>query len=187
MKIKVAESWGCCEANDLHRTALARRVVGDAAGLHVDANGGHTRKQAVRMAAAMTDFGGIWLEEPVFPDDLTGLREVRDAVAADAAAGEYGYDLPYFARMAASGGVDCLQADVTRCGGITVWLRAAALAEGLGLHTSGHCAPHVRAHVTAAVPMMPHGSRARGPGATGPASTAASTVRGTTTPIGTCR
>ncbi|MFE1250179.1 enolase C-terminal domain-like protein [Streptomyces sp. NPDC058735] len=156
VKIKVAESWGRCEARDLHRTALARRTVGDGADLYVDANGGYTRKQAVRMAAAMTDLGVTWLEEPVSSDDLTGLRAVRDAVTADVAAGEYGYDLPYLTRMAASGAVDCLQADVTRCGGITVWLRAAAVAEGLGLHISGHCAPHLHAHVAAAVPNTRH-------------------------------
>ncbi|MFE7900413.1 enolase C-terminal domain-like protein [Streptomyces sp. NPDC057424] len=156
VKIKISESWGQHEARDLHRTRLARRIVGDAAELYVDANGGYTRKQAVRMAAATADLGVTWLEEPVSSDDLTGLRVVRDAVRADVAAGEYGYDLPYLARMAASGAVDCLQADVTRCGGITVWLRAAAVAEGLGLHISGHCAPHLHAHVAAAVPNTRH-------------------------------
>jgi L-alanine-DL-glutamate epimerase-like enolase superfamily enzyme len=156
VKIKIAESWGRHEARDLHRTLLARRAVGDAAELYVDANGGYTRKQAVRVAAATADLGVIWLEEPVSSDDLAGLREVRDAVTADVAAGEYGYDLPYFARMAASGAVDCLQADVTRCGGVTGWLRAAAVAEGLGLHISGHCAPHLHAHVAAAVPNTRH-------------------------------
>ncbi|GAB2953888.1 enolase C-terminal domain-like protein [Streptomyces sundarbansensis] len=156
VKIKVAESWGRCEARDLHRTALARRIAGDTAELYVDANGGYTRKQAVRMAASMAGLGVIWVEEPVSSDDLTGLRAVRDAVTADVAAGEYGYDLPYFARMAASEAVDCLQADVTRCGGITTWLRAAAVAEGLGLHISGHCAPHLHAHAAAAVPNTRH-------------------------------
>ncbi|MEZ7005283.1 enolase C-terminal domain-like protein [Streptomyces sp. AD55] len=156
VKIKVGESWGRREARDLHRARLARRTVGDAAELYVDANGGYTRKQAVRVAAALADLGIGWLEEPVSSDDLTGLRVVRDAVAADVAAGEYGYDLPYLTRMAASGAVDCLQADVTRCGGVTVWLRAAAVAEGLGLHVSGHCAPHLHAHVAAAVPNTRH-------------------------------
>ncbi|MFF5343526.1 enolase C-terminal domain-like protein [Streptomyces althioticus] len=156
VKIKVAESWGREEVRDLHRTALARRVVGDTAELYVDANGGYTRKQAVRMAAATADLGVTWLEEPVSSDDLSGLRDVRHAVTADVAAGEYGYDLPYFVRMATAGAVDCLQADVSRCGGITVWLRAAAVAEGLGLHISGHCAPHLHAHVAAAVPNTRH-------------------------------
>ncbi|GGZ02668.1 enolase C-terminal domain-like protein [Streptomyces poonensis] len=156
VKIKIGESWGRREARDLARARLARRVVGDAAELYVDANGGYTRKQAVRVAAALADLGVTWLEEPVSSDDLDGLREVREAVTADVAAGEYGYQLPYFARMAASGAVDCLQADVTRCGGVTVWLRAAAVAEGLGLHISGHCAPHLHAHAAAAVPNTRH-------------------------------
>ena len=54
-------------------------------------------------------------------DDLEGLRLVRDAAppGVDVTAGEYGYDLPYFRRMLDAGAVDCLQADVTRCGGIT--------------------------------------------------------------------
>ncbi|MFB8758829.1 enolase C-terminal domain-like protein [Streptomyces sp. NPDC059852] len=156
VKIKVAESWGRRETRDLHRVALTRRTVGDAAEVYVDANGGYTRKQAVRMASAMAGLGVGWLEEPVSSDDLTGLRAVREAVSADVAAGEYGYDLPYLTRMAASGAVDCLQADVTRCGGVTVWLRAAAVAEGLGLHISGHCAPHLHAHVAAAVPNTRH-------------------------------
>ncbi|MEU3663719.1 enolase C-terminal domain-like protein [Streptomyces sp. NPDC032940] len=156
VKIKVAEDWGRREARDLDRTELARRTVGDTAELYVDANGGYTRKQAVRVAASLDGLGVTWLEEPVSSDDLTGLRQVRDAVAPDVAAGEYGYGLPYLTRMAASGAVDCLQADVSRCGGITVWLRAAAVAEGLGLHVSGHCAPHLHAHVAAAVPNTRH-------------------------------
>ncbi|MBV9022439.1 MAG: mandelate racemase, partial [Streptomycetaceae bacterium] len=47
-------------------------------------------------------------------------------------------------------------ADVTRCGGITIWLRAAALAEAHGLQISGHCAPHAHAHAAAAIPNLRH-------------------------------
>ena len=97
-----------------------------------------------------------WFEEPVSSDDLDGLREVRDQVAPDVAAGEYGYDLPYFARMVDAQAVDCLQVDVTRCGGITEWLRAAAVAAARGLQVSGHCAPNLHAHVAAAVPNVRH-------------------------------
>ncbi|MFP8905974.1 enolase C-terminal domain-like protein [Streptomyces atacamensis] len=156
VKIKIAESRGRREGRDLERIALARETVGDVAELYVDANGGYTRKQAIRIAAAFAGAGVTWLEEPVSSDDIEGLREVRDGVLADVAAGEYGYDLPYLARMAAAGAVDCLQADVTRCGGVTVWLRAAAVAESLGLEISGHCAPHLHAHAAAAVPNLRH-------------------------------
>ncbi|UNO38849.1 enolase C-terminal domain-like protein [Streptomyces sp. MST-110588] len=156
VKIKIGESWGRCPDHDLERVRRARRVIGDGCELYVDANGGYGAKQAIRMADRFADQGVLWFEEPVSSDDLAGLRRVRDAVAPDVAAGEYGYDLRYLARMAASGGVDCLQADVTRCGGITVWLKAAAVAESLGLEISGHCAPHAHAHVCAAVPNLRH-------------------------------
>jgi L-alanine-DL-glutamate epimerase-like enolase superfamily enzyme len=154
VKIKIGEDEGRNESRDLARTELAREVIGDRRDLYVDANGAYTRKQAVRMGRGLAELGVSWFEEPVSSDDLAGLALVRDAVTADVTAGEYGYDLPYFARMAPS--VDCLQADATRCGGITVWLRAAAVAEAHGLQLSAHCAPHVHAHPGAAVPNMRH-------------------------------
>jgi hypothetical protein len=85
---------------------------------------------------------------------LAGLRAVRDAVPSEVAAGEYGYDLTYFAAMVDS--VDCLQADVTRCGGITEFLRVAALAEAHGRDVSAHGAPHLHAAVMAAIPNGRH-------------------------------
>ncbi|MEU5716352.1 enolase C-terminal domain-like protein [Streptomyces sp. NPDC020403] len=156
VKIKIGESWGAAEDRDRERVARARRSVGDRTELYVDANGAYGRKQAVRMARHLDAHGVTWFEEPVSSDDLAGLAAVRAAVAADVAAGEYGYSLPSFHHMLAAGAVDCLQADVTRCGGITVWLRAAALAEAAGIEISGHCAPHVHAHVAASVPNLRH-------------------------------
>jgi L-alanine-DL-glutamate epimerase-like enolase superfamily enzyme len=156
VKIKIGESWGTAEARDLARIAFARNVIGPGAELYVDANGGYTRKQAVRMAHAMAEHDVTWFEEPVSSDDLDGLREVRDQVDPDVTAGEYGYDLTYFARMVDAQAVDCLQVDVTRCGGITEWLRAAAVAAARGLQVSGHCAPNLHAHVAAAVPNFRH-------------------------------
>jgi len=156
VKIKIGESWGTAETRDLARIAFARKVIGQEAELYVDANGGYARKQAVRMARAMAEHDVTWFEEPVSSDDLDGLREVRDQVAPDVTAGEYGYDLPYFARMVDAQAVDCLQVDVTRCGGITEWLRAAAVAAARGLQVSGHCAPNLHAHVAAAVQNFRH-------------------------------
>jgi L-alanine-DL-glutamate epimerase-like enolase superfamily enzyme len=156
VKIKIGESWGTAETRDLARIAFARKVIGQEAELYADANGGYARKQAVRMARAMAEHDVTWFEEPVSSDDLDGLREVRDQVAPDVTAGEYGYDLPYFARMVDAQAVDCLQVDVTRCGGITEWLRAAAVAAARGLQVSGHCAPNLHAHVAAAVPNLRH-------------------------------
>jgi L-alanine-DL-glutamate epimerase-like enolase superfamily enzyme len=156
VKIKIGESWGCDTGRDLERMRQARAVIGEGTELFVDANGGYGRKQAIRVMSAAADLDVRWLEEPVSSDDLDGLREVRDAVQADVTAGEYGCDLTYFRRMCAAGAVDCLQADVSRCGGITEWLRAAAVAASYGLEISGHCAPHLHAAVAAAVPNLRH-------------------------------
>jgi L-alanine-DL-glutamate epimerase-like enolase superfamily enzyme len=156
VKIKIGQSWGTSTGRDLDRMRQARAAIGEQTELFVDANGGYGRKQAIRVMRAAADLDVRWFEEPVSSDDLDGLREVRDAVAPDVTAGEYGYDLFYFRRMCAAGAVDCLQADVSRCGGITEWLRTAAVAASYGLDISGHCGPHLHAHAAAATPNLRH-------------------------------
>lgn len=156
VKIKIGESWGTEVARDLDRMVQARAMVGPEVELFVDANGGYGRKQAIRVIRAAAELDIRWFEEPVSSDDLDGLREVRDAVSPDVAAGEYGSDLAYFRRMCAAGAVDCVQADVSRCGGVTEWLRVAAIAAAHNLEISGHCAPHLHAHVAMATANVRH-------------------------------
>lgn len=125
------------------RVRAAREVIGSNVELFVDANGAYTRKQALAMAEKFAEFGVNWFEEPVIADDLAGLRLIRDRAPAgmDIAAGEYGYDLGYFHRMLDSQAVDVLQADVTRCSGITGFLQVAALCDAYHVPLSAHCAP----------------------------------------------
>jgi L-alanine-DL-glutamate epimerase-like enolase superfamily enzyme len=156
VKIKIGESWGRAQDRDLARVREARDLVGDDVELYVDVNGGYTVGQAGRVAAALDDLDVRWFEEPVSSDNLAGLRNVRQRAAADVTAGEYGYDLAYFQRMLAAEAVDCLQVDVTRCGGITELLRIAALANAHGLQVSGHCAPHQHVAALLAVPNLRH-------------------------------
>ncbi|WP_083501850.1 enolase C-terminal domain-like protein [Sphaerimonospora mesophila] len=156
VKIKIGESWGTEPLRDLHRVALARKVIGPDAELYVDANGGYTAKQAVRLERRMRDHDVRWFEEPVSSDDLAGLRLVRERSEADVAAGEYGGDQVYFTRMCAAGAVDCLQIDATRCGGYTGWFAAAAVAAGHNLQVSAHCAPNLHLPAAAATPGLRH-------------------------------
>ena len=97
----------------------------------MDANGAYDRKQALGFAEAFAGLGVRWFEEPVSSDDLAGLRLLRDRApgSMQIAAGEYGYTPYYFRAMLEAGAVDVLQADATRCGGITGFLRAAALCD----------------------------------------------------------
>lgn len=154
VKIKIGESWGRAVHRDLERVALTRDKVGDDVEVFVDANGGYSAGQARRVAERLIEWGVSWFEEPVSSDDLAGLAAVRVPGGPDVAAGEYGYDLPYFARMLPV--VDCLQVDVTRCGGFTEWRRAAALAAAANRDVSAHCAPNLSAHAGVATPNFRH-------------------------------
>ena len=131
---------------DVARVRVARDAIGDAR-LFVDANGAYSRKQALALAKAFADLGVSWFEEPRPSHDLEGLHLLRDRAPAgmDIAAGEYGYDLIYFRRMLQAGAVDVLQADATRCAGISGLLDAAALCTAFDLPLSSHCAPALHA------------------------------------------
>jgi L-alanine-DL-glutamate epimerase-like enolase superfamily enzyme len=138
---------------DRDRVRAARQAIGDDVELFVDANGAYDRKQALEQAARFAVDGVTWFEEPVSSDDLEGLRLIRDRAPAgmQIAAGEYGYDVQYFRRMAEAGAVDVLQADATRCCGITGFLRAGAICDAWCLPMSAHTAPALHAHVCCAV------------------------------------
>jgi L-alanine-DL-glutamate epimerase-like enolase superfamily enzyme len=143
---------------DVQRVRLAREAIGSTPELFVDANGAYSRKQALAQAERFIEFDVTWFEEPVSSDDLPGLRLMRDRGPAgmDIAAGEYGYDAGYFLRMLEAGAVDVLQADATRCGGITGFLRAAAVCDAFHLPLSAHTAPTLHAHLGCAAPRVRH-------------------------------
>jgi len=154
VKLKV----GRCATADIARIEVARDAVGADVALFIDANGAYSRKQALGIAGAAVDLGVTWFEEPVSSDDLEGLRLLRDRAPApiEIAAGEYGYDTAYFARMLAAGAVDVLQADATRCGGVTGFLQVASLCAAAGIPLSAHTAPALHAAVCCAAPGVRH-------------------------------
>jgi L-alanine-DL-glutamate epimerase-like enolase superfamily enzyme len=145
-------------AIDRDRVAAAREAIGDEVDLFVDANGAYDRKVALAQARYFPEHRVTWFEEPVSSDDLEGLRLLRDRAPGgmEIAAGEYGYDIGYFRRMLDAGSVDVLQADATRCGGVTGFLKAAALADAWGLPLSAHTAPHLHAHLCCAASRARH-------------------------------
>jgi L-alanine-DL-glutamate epimerase-like enolase superfamily enzyme len=153
VKMKV----GTDPTKDVERVSRARSAVGSAE-LFVDANGAYATKQALHFAERFAELGVTWFEEPVSSDDLGGLRLLRDRTPPqiEIAAGEYGYELIYFRRLLEAGAVDVLQADATRCCGITGFLRAAALADAHMVPLSAHTAPALHLHVCCAAPRLRH-------------------------------
>ncbi|HTQ35785.1 MAG TPA: enolase C-terminal domain-like protein [Steroidobacteraceae bacterium] len=154
VKMKVGRVPG----EDAARVRAAREVTGEGCELFVDANGAYTRKQALQAAECFAACDVRWFEEPVSSDDLAGLRLLRDRVppGMQVAAGEYGYDLPYFRRMLEAGAVDVLQADATRCAGFTGFLAVDALCAARCLGLSAHTAPSLHAHVACACAAACH-------------------------------
>lgn len=144
---------------DPSRLTAARNAVGDSVELFTDANGALSPKQARYWAERFHDEWDVrWFEEPVSSGDLPGLRHVREHGPAglEIAAGEYAFVPRDFTNLLDPPAVDCLQADITRCGGVTGVLTVSGLATGHQLDLSAHCAPAVSAHAFCAVERLRH-------------------------------
>lgn len=143
---------------DPDRVASARKAIGSRCRLFVDANGGYSVMQAIELAHCFAQQGVSWFEEPVSSDNLVGLDQVRRRapLGMDIAAGEYGYTAWYFKRMLDAQAVTILQADCTRCGGISGFLDAASLCWAHNVPLSSHCGPSMHLHVCCAVPRAVH-------------------------------
>lgn len=152
MKMKV----GSHPKKDVQRVKDAREVLDDKVQLMIDANGAYTAKQALQKAEEVVQYNVTWFEEPVSSDNLEGLHFIREHSPAqiNIAAGEYGYNLPYFEAMLKAQAVDVLQADATRCGGISGFMKAGFLAEARQLPFSAHCAPALHLHAAVCLPSF---------------------------------
>jgi L-alanine-DL-glutamate epimerase-like enolase superfamily enzyme len=143
---------------DVGRVAAARAAIGPAAELFVDANGAYPRKVALAQAERFVASDVSWFEEPVYHLDLAGLRLCRDRapVTMEISVGEYGYDPVDFVQIIEAGAVDVLQADASRCEGITGLMLVDALCEAHNLPLSTHCAPSLHVHPACAAKRVRH-------------------------------
>lgn len=150
VKIKIGRE----PSKDVQRVEWARKAIGENVHLFVDANGAYNIKQAIDKANEFSAYSVSWFEEPVTSDNLSGLQNIKNHVAApmQIAAGEYGYNIFYFKNMLEAGSVDVLQADATRCGGISNFIIAAHLAAGFQIPFSSHCAPALHLHAALSIP-----------------------------------
>src|SRR4051794_17279206 len=153
VKIKVGRDPG----SDPERLDTAREAIGPNVELMVDANGAFDRMEALSWGQRYHEEWNVtWFEEPVSSEDLEGMAFVRDHAPPGIAiaAGEYAWDLADLARMAPC--VDVLQADVTRCGGVTAFIRADGIARAHGIPLSAHCAPAASLHPCCACESLAH-------------------------------
>lgn len=155
---RVKMKIGTHPEDDLERVKQAREAIGPDTQLFVDANGAYSRTQALKFAEEFAKLGVVWFEEPVPSDDPEGLHFLRDRAPAgmDIAAGEYGFHPAYFRRMLEAEAVDVLQADASRCEGITGFLAVAALCQSRLMPLSAHCAPSLHVAPCCAAQPLRH-------------------------------
>lgn len=140
---------------DVERILAVREAIGPDVELMVDANGKYAAKEAITLAQQVAD-ATTYFEEPVPSDALSEMALVRRSIPQDVAAGEYGYDPWCFRDILQAQAVDVLQADATRCLGITGFLVAGHAAYASQVRFSSHTAPSIHAHAGCGVPQLSH-------------------------------
>jgi L-alanine-DL-glutamate epimerase-like enolase superfamily enzyme len=138
---------------DVARVTAAVKALNGRSELFVDANGAYTRKQALRKAQEFGDLGVTWFEEPVTSDDRVGLHLMVEHAPPimNIAAGEYCYVLDDARLLLEAQAVDVLQADVTRCGGVTNFLKIGNVCETYHFPLSAHTSPSLHATLCCAL------------------------------------
>ena len=137
---------------EVARVRAVQEAVGPHVQVMVDATESWNAAQAVASGRALQEAGIVWLEDPVSHQNLTGLAHLTQVLDVPIAAGEHLFGLDPFQKTFEAGAVDIAIMDLARVGGITPWIKVAALAEARGIPVAGHVIPEVHVHLLAAIP-----------------------------------
>jgi mandelate racemase len=138
---------------DLHMLRAVKNEIGPEITLMVDFNQALSVAEAIRRGQMIDEEGGVfWIEEPVRADDFSGCSQVRREVRTPIQIGENFMGPEQMWQALAAGACDYVMPDAQRIGGVTGWMRAAALAQGAGIEMSSHLFPEVSCHLLAATP-----------------------------------
>jgi L-alanine-DL-glutamate epimerase-like enolase superfamily enzyme len=142
-------------AEDLRRVAAVREHLGDGVPLMVDANQQWDRPTAMRVGRALEEFDLVWIEEPLDAYDVEGHAELTRSLTTAVASGEMLTSVGEHYELIRAAAVDVLQPDAPRVGGITQFLKLAALADHHHLQLAPHFAMEIHVHLAAAYPREP--------------------------------
>ena len=149
LKIKIGDAG---LEKDVATVAALREMVGDDIRIMVDFNQSRTVPEAIRRIERLAAFDLEWVEEPVPAEDLNGHAEVRAATDVPIQTGENWWFAQDMAKAIDAGASDLAMPDVMKIGGVTGWLKAAALAEAASLPVSSHAFVEASAHLLAVTP-----------------------------------
>ena len=140
-------------ADDLAALRAVKKAIGPEITLMVDFNQALSVAEAVKRGRMIDDEGGVfWIEEPVRADDFAGCAKVAREVATPIQIGENFMGPEQMAQAIAAGACDYVMPDAQRIGGVSGWMRAAALAQAAGLEMSSHLFPEASAQLLAVTP-----------------------------------
>jgi mandelate racemase len=138
---------------DLEALRAVKKAIGPDVTLMVDFNQSLTVAEALRRGRMIDEEGGVlWIEEPVRADDFAGNARIARELATPVQIGENFMGPEQMVQALAAGACDYVMPDAQRIGGVTGWMRAAALAQGAGMEMSSHLFPEVSCHLLAVTP-----------------------------------
>ena len=140
-------------ADDLQAVRAVKKAIGPGVTLMVDFNQALSVADALRRGRMIDDEGGVaWIEEPIRADDYAGCSRIRNEIRTPIQLGENFMGPEQMAQALAAGACDYCMPDAERIGGVTGWMRAAALAQGAGMEMSSHLFPEASVHLLAVTP-----------------------------------
>jgi len=137
---------------DVQRVKVVQEAVGPEVQVMVDATESWNEGQAVASGRALQEAGIVWLEYPMSHQNLAELAHLSDVLDVPIVAGEHLFGLDPFQKTFEAGAVEIAIMDLARVGGITTWMKIAALAEARGIPVAGHVIPEAHVHLLAAAP-----------------------------------
>jgi L-alanine-DL-glutamate epimerase-like enolase superfamily enzyme len=139
-------------SEDVQRIRAVRAAIGPDIKLMIDANCAYRAYDAISLARRIEDQDIFWFEEPVQPDDYEGMRRLFEATGVTIATGENEYTKHGFRDLIATGAVSILQPDARYTGGVTEFLKIAAMADAHGLDICPHGDQLAHINLLAAIP-----------------------------------
>jgi L-alanine-DL-glutamate epimerase-like enolase superfamily enzyme len=149
VKIKIG---GVPASEDVARVKAVREAIGPDVKLLVDANCAYRAYEAIAIARRIEDFDVFWFEEPVAPDDYDGHRRLAQATSIPIATGENEYTRYGFRDLIRAEAASILNADAKILGGVTEFMKVAALAQAHDLDIAPHGSQDIHIHLVAAIP-----------------------------------
>jgi L-alanine-DL-glutamate epimerase-like enolase superfamily enzyme len=136
---------------DVARIKAVREAIGPDVKLLIDANCAYHAYEAIQLARKAEQYDIFWFEEPVAPDDYEGHKRLAESTIIPIATGENEYTRYGFRDLIATGAVPILNADAKVLGGITEWMKVAALAQAHDLHIAPHGSQDIHIHLVSSI------------------------------------